>query len=130
MENNTFLGNPYFFYEFVPINMTLNNNNVNITSAQFMEYFVHGTKKIRHMLDTTGKLTPEANIIYYNLQRNWPEMKRINHLNLKTYEKVGGEELDIVASYSYSLSGISRVLITIIIIIIYYFYHTRQKLEK
>lgn len=57
VKNNTYLGNPYFFYEFVPINFTLNEvNHTTILSAQFMEYFILGIRKIRHILDTEGQL--------------------------------------------------------------------------
>ena len=47
MDNNTFLGNPHFFYEFVPIQMNISGTEVDISTFQFMQYFIHATKTIR-----------------------------------------------------------------------------------
>ena len=130
VANNTFLGSPYFFYEFVPINMTINQTSTSITSAQFMEYFIHATKKIRSILDTSGKLNSETDFIYKVLRTNFPEMKRINHLNLDLYEQVGKKELKIVAIYEYSMLGASVLLISILVPLIYWFYYSQEEFQK
>ena len=131
VKNVTFFNNPYYEYEFYPINVTIGNTTVEMETTQFMEYFIYASKKIINIIDTEGHLNNETDFIYKVLRDNWPSMKHINHFNLKWYEKVGKEELDFAYKSVIVLLVLIIILLTSYFLIIYlYDRYLEQKREK
>ena len=93
VKNVTFFKNPYYEYEFHPVNVTIGGATVEMETTQFMEYYIYASRRIINIIDTVGHPDAEADFLYNILKENWESLKHINHFNLKWYEKVGREEL-------------------------------------
>lgn len=88
VKNSTFFGNFYYEYQFKLINVTVGETTAEMSTTQFMKYFIYATEIILTTLKEEGKLNSETDLVYKLLRDNWSKMKFINHHSLEFYEGI------------------------------------------